>query len=117
MADKQDYFFRSGKKYSFIDNLRVYQTTEGRRERVYVVGPCIVSGFGVKTEDCLVAQLQKMLGNEYTVIAVPIDGLRKFALYNKLSSLPIRKKILLYLLVKDLKLIIVQKTITMINMF
>ena len=92
MADKQDYFFRSGKKYSFIDNLRVYQTTEGRRERVYVVGPCIVSGFGVKTEDCLVAQLQKMLGNEYTVIAVPIDGLRKFALYNKLSSLPIRKK-------------------------
>lgn len=92
MADKQDYFFKSGKKYSFIDNLRVYQTTEGRRERVYIVGPCIVSGFGVRTEDCLVAQLQKMLGNEYTVIAVPIDGLRKFALYNKLSSLPIRKK-------------------------
>lgn len=92
MVDNQDYFFKSNKKYSFIDNFRVYQTTEGAGKRIYVVGPCIVSGFGVKTEDCLITHLQKMLGNEYTVIAVPIDGLRKFRLYNKLSSLPIRKK-------------------------
>jgi [citrate (pro-3S)-lyase] ligase len=92
MADNQDYFFRSEKKYSFIDNFQVYQTIERTGKRVYVVGPCIVSGFGVRTEDCLIAQLQKMLRNEYVVIAVPIDGLRKFGLYNKMSSLPIRKR-------------------------
>lgn len=92
MAANQDYFFEKTKNFYFIEELRVYQTVEGIGKRIYVIGPCIVSGLGAKTEDCLIAQIQKLVGSEYIVVAVPIDALRKFGLYKKLNKLPIRKK-------------------------
>lgn len=92
MAANKDFFFEKTKSFYFIEELRVYQTVEGIGKRIYVVGPCIVSGLGAKTEDSLIAQLQKLAGSEYVVVAVPIDALRKFGLYKKLNKLPIRKK-------------------------
>lgn len=62
-------------------------------KRIYLLGPCIVRGYGCLESDSLVAQLQKnVMKFEYQVIAVAIPNGR-FDLWREcLKYLPVREK-------------------------
>lgn len=62
------------------------------KNRIYLIGPCIVSGEPCVTEDTLAAQLQQLVYNwEYTVVKVFCPVTRADLLAEEIGKLPIRE--------------------------
>lgn len=66
---------------------------ENYRKRIYLIGPCIVDGYGCTGRDTLAAQLQERVkAYEYQIIAISIAAWRFDVWKQCLSNLPIREK-------------------------
>lgn len=66
--------------------------------RIYVIGPCVVEGYGNFIENTFVSLLQKKIGKQYIVVKMPFTNLNWHLWTQKeLQKIPLRKKdIVLY---------------------
>lgn len=68
--------------FSLIDNNGIYVgnligkviNKDSSKKRIYLIGPCIVDGYGCVPEETLLSELQKLAGQNYQVVGLVLDG-------------------------------------------